>query len=252
MKIIAVDDERPALNVLQRRITEVAPNDELSLFDTSRAALEYAKTNDVDVAMLDINMPGISGMELAKELKKIHPQINIVFCTAYSEFMQEAFDVHASGYLLKPVTKEGVEKALHNLLHPVEKEMPKVFIRTFGEFDLLIEGKPVLFHSKKSKEMLAFLVDKRGAVVTKKDIAAVLFEDSYSSTTQTYLKKIFKDLSLTLAEYGIEKMLVKGFNQYGLDTTTFSCDLYDYDKGLPYAINAYKGEYMAQYEWAIL
>ena len=252
MKIIAVDDERPALNVLQRRITEVAPNDELSLFDTSRAALEYAKTNDVDVAMLDINMPGISGMELAKELKKINPQINIVFCTAYSEFMQEAFDVHASGYLLKPVTKEGVEKALNNLLHPVEKEMPKVFIRTFGEFDLLIEGKPVLFHSKKSKEMLAFLVDKRGAVVTKKDIAAALFEDNYSDTTQNYLKKIKKDLVDTLKEYGIESIFIKGFNQYALDNSKFSCDLYDYDKGLPDAINAYKGEYMAQYEWAIL
>ena len=252
MKIIAVDDERPALSVLQKRITEVAPDDELSTFDTSRAALEYAKTNDIDVAMLDINLPGINGMELAKELKKINPQINIIFCTAYSEFMQEAFDVHASGYLLKPVTKEGVEKALNNLLHPVEKEMPKVFIRTFGEFDLLIDGRPVLFHSKKSKELLAILVDKRGAIVTKKDIAAVLFEDSYSITTQTYLKKIFKDLVLSLTEYGIEKMLVKGFNQYGLDITTFSCDLYDYDKGLPDAINAYKGEYMAQYEWAFL
>ena len=252
MKIIAVDDERPALNVLKKRIMEVVPNDELSIFDTSRAALEYAKTNDIDVAMLDINLPGINGMELAKELKKINPKINIVFCTAYSEFMQEAFDVHASGYLLKPVTKEGVEKALNNLLHPVEKEMPRVFIRTFGEFDLLIDGRPVLFHSKKSKELLAFLVDKRGAIVTKKDIAAVLFEDSYSITTQTYLKKIFRDLVLSLTEYGIEKMLVKGFNQYGLDNMTFSCDLYDYDKGLPDAINAYKGVYMAQYEWAFL
>ena len=58
-------------------------------------------------------------------------------------------------------------------------------------------------------------------------------------------------LQETLKEYKVDSILVKGFNQYSLDNTKFSCDLYDYDKGLPEAINAYKGEYMAQYEWAI-
>ena len=250
MRIIAVDDELPVLKTIEKYLKEIAPSDEIIVFNRSSAALEYGKENTINVAFLDINMPSISGIDLAKELKKTNPKINVVFCTAYSEFMPDAFEIHASGYLLKPIRKESLAKELDNLLHPIEKEMPKVFVRTFGEFDVLVDGAPVFFHSKKSKEMLAYLVDKRGAVVSKKDIAAALFEDAYSATTQNYLKKIKKDLLGTLKEYGIESIFVKGFNQYALDNTKFACDLYDYDKGLPYAINAYKGEYMAQYDWA--
>ena len=56
----------------------------------------------------------------------------------------------------------------------------------------------------------------------------------------------------TLRDHGIEKIIVKGYNEYAVDVNSFDCDLYDYDKGLPEAINAYKGEFMAQYEWAEL
>ena len=249
MKIIVVDDEKTVLQMLRENLQEVLPDSEPILFDRSDAALEYAENNDIDIAFLDISMPVINGIDLAKKMKKLHPLVNIIFCTAYSHFMHEAIDLHASGYLLKPTSAESMAKALNNLLHPVEKQMPEVFVRTFGDFDLFVGGVSVLFKSKKSKELLAYLIHKRGGVSNKKDIAAALFEDSYSASTQTYLKRIYKELSETLNEYGVGAILVKGFNQYAVDTTKFTCDAYDYDKGLPYAVNAYKGEYMAQYEW---
>ncbi len=249
MKVIVVDDEKPVLQMLRENLQEVLPDSEPILFDRSDAALEYAENNDIDIAFLDISMPVINGIDLAKKMKKLHPLVNIIFCTAYSHFMHEAIDLHASGYLLKPTSAESMAKALNNLLHPVEKQMPEVFVRTFGDFDLFVGGVSVLFKSKKSKELLAYLIHKRGGVSNKKDIAAALFEDSYSASTQTYLKRIYKELNETLNEYGVGAILVKGFNQYAVDTTKFTCDAYDYDKGLPYAVNAYKGEYMAQYEW---
>ena len=250
MKIIMVDDERLILQMMRKNLAEVLPDCEPVLFEKSGMALEYAKKNDVDIAFLDIDMPGINGIDLAKELKKINPLVNVIFCTAYSEYMQDAIDLHASGYVLKPTSAGTIEKAINNLLHPVKKTMPKVFVRTFGDFDLFIDGVSALFKSKKSKELFAYLVHKRGGVANKKEIAAALFEDSYSDSTQTYLKRIYKELNETLIDYGVEAILVKGFNQYAVDTTKFTCDAYDYDKGLPYAVNAYKGEYMAQYEWA--
>lgn len=250
MNIIVVDDEKLILQRMQDCLKEIMPSCEPVVFSTCFAALEYAQNNAVDIAFLDINMPIMNGIELAKELKKIHPLINVIFCTAYTEYMQDAIDLHASGYLLKPATAVSVEKALNNLLHPVEKPMPKVFVRTFGDFDLFINGVPALFKSKKSKELLAYLVHKRGGVSTKKELAAVLFNDNYSTSTQSYLKRIFRELMESMTEYGVEKILVKGFNQYALDVTKFSCDAYDYEKGLPAAVNAYKGEYMSQYEWA--
>jgi len=250
MKLIIVDDELHARSRLKRILGELSLGD-VEVFDRSIYAIEYAKNNKVDVALLDIAMPEMNGIELAKELKKINPFVNIIFCTGYSEYMQDAIDLHASGYLLKPAETELVKKALDNLLHPVEQAKPHFFARTFGTFDFLVDGEPLHFKRSKAKEMLAYLISIRGASANRKDITAALFGDKYDDQTQNYLSKIYKDLMETLESVGGEKIVRKGFNTYSVNVDLFSCDLYDYDKGDPTAINSYHGEFMAQYEWAM-
>ena len=251
MKIIVVDDEQHARNRLKKLLADLSVND-VNVFDSSIRTLEYAKENPVDVAFLDISMPEMDGIELAKELKKIHPQINVIFCTGYSEFMQEAINLHASGYLLKPATAETVQNALDNLLHPVEKTKPRFYARTFGHFDFLVDGEPLHFKRSKAKEMLAYLISLRGASTTRKELTAVIFGDQYDEKTQNYLSKIYKELVETLESVGGGNIVRKGFNTYSVNTDLFSCDLYDYDKGDPDAINAYHGEFMFQYDWGDL
>ena len=85
MKILAVDDEKYALKFLSETLKEVQPDAEIISFDRSDKALELIKTGALfDAAFLDISMPVINGVDLAKELKKFNPLINIVFCTAYN------------------------------------------------------------------------------------------------------------------------------------------------------------------------
>ena len=108
----------------------------------------------------------------------------------------------------------------------------------------------MIFLRAKCKEMLAYLVGKRGGVANRKELAAVLFGDEYSLKTQNYLVHIYSDLVKSLKKYNAADILIKGYNQYAVDTKLFSCDLYDYDKGLPEGINAYKGEFMSQYDWS--
>ena len=251
MKIIVVDDEQHARNRLEKHLAEIT-SDEVILFDRSVYALDYAKENIVDVAFLDIAMPEMNGISLAKELKKINPLINVIFCTGYSEFMHDAIKLHASGYLMKPATVDDIKQALDDLLHPMEPPKPHFYAKTFGEFDFYVDGAPVHFKRSKSKEMLAYLISIRGASASRKDVAARLFGDKYDLPTQDYLTKIYKDLSESLATCGAEKLIRKDYNTYSVNTDLFSCDLYDYDKGLPEAINAYKGEFMSQYDWAVL
>ena len=74
-------------------------------------------------------MPVINGVDLAKELKKTHPLLNLIFCTAYTDYMSDAIRLHASGYVNKPFREDDIQTELDNLLHPVGKEMPKVFVR---------------------------------------------------------------------------------------------------------------------------
>ena len=102
MRIIAVDDEKIALDSLSSSIKAIVAEDEVISFRYPEDALEYAKENICDIAFLDVEMAGMSGIELAEELKKYNSEINIVFCTGYGNYREAAFELHASGYLIKP------------------------------------------------------------------------------------------------------------------------------------------------------
>ena len=251
MRIMIVDDEKHALGNLVDCVRELEPTAEIVPFERSDKALACAQEGEAfDVAFLDINMPIIGGIDLAKRLKKLQPMINVIFCTAYSEHVMEAMRLHASGYVNKPYKKADIARELDNLLHPVVPGMPKVFVRTFGDFDMFVDGTAITFPRAKCKELLAYLVYKRGGVANRKELAAVLFEDDYSAKTQNYLVHIYTDLVKTLRQLHADSILIKGHNQYAVDVNRFACDLFDYDNGDPDAINAYKGVFMSQYEWA--
>ena len=110
MKIMAVDDEKHALDSIQESIKNVVPQAEVITFERGDFALDFAKENEIDIAFLDISMPVMNGIELAKELKKLNPHINIIFCTAYSEYAIDAVRIHASGYVLKPYNDSQANK----------------------------------------------------------------------------------------------------------------------------------------------
>lgn len=254
MQMIAVDDENAALSVLMDAIAEATTEQysdvHIEGFRSTGEALLYAKEHAVDVAFLDIEMREMTGLELAKKLKGISPKINIVFVTGYSEYMKQAISLHASGYLTKPVRAEDVAEELDNLLHLIEVT-EEITIRTFGNFEVLCNGKPVEFERSKAKELLAYLVSRGGATVTRKEIAAILFENQeYDIKTQDYISKIYRSLRMTLKSIHAEDILIKGRNLYGVDLSKVSCDAMDYLNGLPYAINLFQGEYMSQYSWA--
>ena len=251
MKILAVDDEKLALKLLVNSIEEVMPDAQIFSTNKSSEALEIAKKNVIDVLFCDINMPSIDGIKLTKFLKKENPKLNVIFVTGYSEYMKQAFEVHASGYITKPVTSEDIKKELDNLLYPIQTEQSGIYAKTFGNFELFVNGKPVTFAREKSKEMLAYLIDRRGSFVNKKEVMAVLFEDrEYTRELQDYFTKIYSELMKSLKEVGADSIIIKGYNKYGIDKTKFGSDLFDYLKGDPIAINNFSGEYMIQYEWS--
>lgn len=253
MKIIIVDDEMGGLANVKKAIEGAVPDVEIHTFSLPLQALEYFRSNVCEVAFLDVDMPQMNGIALAKELKKLNPHVNIIFVTAYIEYGRDAFKLRASGYLLKPITAKDVADEMRCLRYPVEEPEKGVYAVTFGQFDLWVDGEPLHFGRSKSKELLAYLIDRRGGGVTKKEIAAALFEDKeYTRSTQDYINKIVRELCSCLKEAGLEALLVKKHNYYAVDTSQFYCDLYAYEAGDLTAINAFKGEYMTQYSWGEL
>lgn len=250
MNILVVDDEKGAFNVMMDAVRKAAPGSEIAGFRMPYEALDYAKTHTIDVAFLDMEMPEMNGITLARQLKKKNPQVNLIFATAYRQYGVDAMQIHASGYLLKPVMADDVKVELDYLRYPVNMTIQGIRAVTFGNFELLKDGEPIIFGRNKSKEMLAYLIDNHGNGMTKKELASVLFEDrEYDRTCQDYMNKIIYDLKNTLKEEGIEQIFIRKYNYYAVDTELFSCDLYEYEKGNPMAINAFHGEYMKQYSW---
>ena len=253
MHILATDDEQSALNILMGAIQEAVPLATVHGFRNPVEALEFMKETTCEVAFLDIQMREISGIVLARKLKELYPKVNIVFVTGYSQYANEAFALHASGYVYKPVTAEKIENEMENLRTPVKWRDTGIYVNTFGNFELIVNGEEVSFGREKAKEILAYLVDKQGKGATRKELASVIFEsDDYSRSTQNYLSKIIKELVTALERVGAEKMLKRGLNSYSVDVDAFSCDLFDYEKenATPDELNRFKGEYMKQYSWA--
>lgn len=250
MKIIAVDNEKLALEGLEKTIRRVIPGADVTSFRDPRQVLEN-DVSDIDVAFLDINMYPVNGIELAKKLRQINPHVNVIFTTGYSEYTGDAMGIHASGYIMKPVTFEKVKKEIEDLRYPVNTEQgSRVRVQTFGNFEVFMNHQPVHFKYSKTKELLAYLVDRRGSLCTNGEIMAILWEDDASEKHTSYLKNLRKDLCTTLDELGCGDILVRRRGNIGIIPSKIDCDYYDYLAGKKDARESYGGEYMTQYSWA--
>ena len=247
MIVIAVDDERIALENLVESIRLASPNAQIHPFRYPEDALEFAKENDADVAFLDVEMTGMNGVELAEKLKFFYPDINIIFSTGYGHYRDAAFDLHASGYLTKPITPEKVKKELDNLRRPV-RNRKRVQIRAFGNFEVYLDGKPINFKYSKTKEMLAYLVDRKGALCTNGEIMAILFEDDNGH--EAYFRSLRKDLTDVLEMAGCSGILNQQRGRIGIVPQMVDCDYFCWCDGNRSGGNRFHGEYMTQYSWS--
>jgi len=116
--VIMVDDRKIILTGGLPVLEEVMPNATVTGFTRPSEAIEYARANRVALAFLDIEMGKTSGLDLCQTLIGINPFTNVVFLTAYSEYAIDAWDTAASGFMLKPITPDGVRKQLKTLRYP--------------------------------------------------------------------------------------------------------------------------------------
>ena len=252
MHIIAVDDEKLALDTLVDSIEKSIPEARVHGFRNPEDAWNFVREHDCGIAFLDIKMRGMTGLELARRLKDIRGDINIIFVTGYSEYSMDAFRLYASDYLLKPATPDAVRQALQHLRTPVRPaQTKKIRFRCFGTFEVYVDNKPLVFRRAKAKELLAYLVDRMGASVTMGELMAVIWEDGpVTSSRQSNLRNLIADMKNVLSDAGVGNIILKNRNSIAIDCASVDCDYYDFLRHFPYAVNSYHGEYMMQYSWA--
>lgn len=242
MKLLLVDDEPLVLKLLDRAVAEALPGEERNCFTSATKAMAFAEMNRIDIAFLDINMRVMDGLTMAKALRDRYPKINIIFCTGYPEYAVGAMRLYCSAYLMKPVTVGAVKEALANLRYPIEQK-PRVRFQCFGNFEVFCDEKPVEFHFRRTKELLAYLVDRNGASCTAQQVLAAAFEDSIS---RVYLYQLRGDLMQTLETLGVSDIIDEARGSVAIRRDRVACDYYDYLDG---KTDRKPTEYMTQYSF---
>lgn len=247
MKVLLVDDEKLQLTRLQEAVKLVLPTGDLIAFTNPVEALAAAKKEQIDIAFLDIEMPKLNGIQLAKNLKGLNPKVNIIFVTAYDSFALDAMKIRASGFITKPVNEAKIVEEIEGLRYPVEMApTTKLQVKCFGNFEVFFNGEPLKFAYSKSKEVFAYLIDREGSAININELNAILWEEDHKS----YLRNLISDIQKTLKEVGCSDVFIKRHNECFIDTSKVECDAYQYKNNNPDAIRMYRGEYMIQYSWA--
>lgn len=254
MNFIVVDDERLALEDFVIKLRDVNSKSVIKSFQDPEIALKEIKNGfKTDVAFLDIEMYGLSGIELGIDFKKILPKINLIFVTGFSKYAADAFDLHASGYITKPVRADRIKKELENLRNPITSKESRIRIQTFGNFEIFVDGIPLKFKRNRTKELLAYLVDRRGTGCTTSELGTMLWEDrNYDRSLQNQLQVHISDLLKVLKSVEAEKIILKKRNYLSVNSSEFDCDYYKFLEGDKVAVNSFLGEYMTNYSWAEL
>lgn len=235
-----------ALRGTEKAVRTALPGADIHAFMKSGELLEFAGREHIDIAFLDINMRGITGLELAEKLEKINPRLNIIFVTGFNDYKSEAMDLHASGYIMKPATAEDILNEIRFLRFPVV-EGNRVTVRCFGNFSVLIDGAPPVFLYSKTKELFAYLIDRQGAMVSNNELSAILWEDDNHTN---YYKRLRSDLKSAFERSGCGDVILSQKGSLGVDVSRISCDYFDFLNKVNGSEKLFMGEYMSQYSWA--
>lgn len=245
MKIIAVDDEMSALHVILSEIIELRDIEYRFFKDDVESITEYVAANRVDVAFLDINMPNISGLELAEKLADISPEIKFLFITGLAinkSDLNERIRKRTAGFLYKPFDRGELLRYLSEI-----GGTPQMTVKTFGSFECFIGDNIVTFSSAKSKELFALLITYYGKSLSMTDAISQLWPDHDLEKA----KKLYRDavwrLRKTLRDAGFNCVNF-GRANLTLIKDNIRCDMWDFIEG---EHSLYNGEYLKNYDWSI-
>lgn len=250
MIALCVDDEVLLLESLKKAVEESPDITAVAAFDDEYDALDWAGSHSYDVAFLDIRLHDLAGIGLAELLRKKNPNLPVIFCTGHREYALDAIQHHATGYLMKPIRADAVQKELD---HIKKMSSSRTLLRAhcFGTFEVYADEVPLHFKRAKTKELLAYLIDRRGAAVSSRELCAQLWENNTGEQYGiNYLHQLASDLRRTLREVGAEEVFVTNTQGYAVDPSLIDCDYYRFLNGDQRAVHKFIGEYMSNYSWS--
>lgn len=252
MRIVLVG-ENDCIRPVKECVMEMEGISQVEIFFNYDDALLYILKSPVDLVMLDVNLDGRKcedGIEIGNIIKKINSKINIIYISGNPESIQYMHSLELP-YLAKPYILDELLSCIEAAKNHYIMSKRKIFVRTFGHFDVFINGEPIMFKSAKAKELLAILIDRKGGTLNNEQIITILWEDRPNDCyTQNLCSKVCRKLKNELKKNGIEDILISKRGIHRLDITKFECDMYKLVDTGEVAEHKYFGEYMMEYSWS--
>lgn len=222
-------------------------------FQEELDVIPFVIKNNIDLVIIDVEYMGVRAFQLGEQLKKRITNLMIVYCSDANNYMAvlEAVRTQTAAYVIKPFLLNDLEYAIETAKFLLKRKDKRIFARTFGNFELFVDEKPVLFKSSKAKELLALLVDRRGGIVTSEQAIGTLWEyRANDEASRSLYSKVGKSLSMTLEEVGAEELVMTSRGMRSIDINQLDCDLYQLLDGNEKVKMNYFGRYMMDYSWA--
>ena len=251
MKVILVDDEALILRQLEMEIENFPEVEIAGKFNNPVEAIEFLEKNKVEAVFSDIEMPGMNGIDFGKKAKEIQPGVVIVFITGYEQYAIEAMKIKADFYLTKPFDSDDIKEVLERSeLLAARQKSTDVHFRTFGRFDVFVNGESVHFPNAKAKELLALCIDHRGGKVMMEEAIDKLWEDRpYDTRVKNLYRKAVMNIKQLFQSYGMEDIFVNSRGSCNINREGITCDYFDLLDGKIEKSDVV-GYYMPEYAWA--
>lgn len=228
IKIVLVDDSTICLETLQNMCEQVGGMDICGAFTNPIQALSFADENPVDAAWLDIEMPEMNGIELAKKLRERHPHIVLIFVTSKEEYCSMAMRMKADAYIFKPYEMEDIKEAAERTRLLNKRRYMKLRAVMFGRFDIFVNNIALHFPNTKSKELLALCLDHCGGEVTMEEAIDKLWpEKDYDERVKRLYRKAVSSLKTVLAEATDKTVFTNNRGSCKIIPGYFQCDYYE-------------------------
>lgn len=229
MKTMIVDDNDICLSLLKTLCEQLNEIELCGSFLDPMDALGFARENEIELAILDIEMPEMSGIELGKQLRSIREDILLVYLSSHEERYGEAVRIRADKILIKPVNMEDLSDMLYQMRLLSKRFKKPIRVQMLGRFQVFVKEKPLRLPNKKAKELLALCLDRRGARVSMDEVCAVLWEDKvYDRNTKQLYRKAVRATRKFFVEAGLQKFFLTDRGYCYIDTAFVDCDYYHF------------------------
>ena len=227
MRAILIDDEYYALEGLRMELEGIDDIEVVGMYDSGEKMLSEVSSLNPDIIFIDIEMPVMSGLEVFKRLIDIEATPNIIFVTAYSQYAVQAFELRAMDYIMKPVTRTRLIKAIKRISYePRPNKGNKFSIKCFSHFSIIYDGEEInrSWRTGKSEELLAYLISECGKFVSKEKIADALWPelDGDKSVSNLYLAYYYAKKEMEKIGVSLPIFSVRGKMRFD---TGVDCDL---------------------------